>query len=307
MKNPVEVPCSAILCVRNEEKRLIRGLTNVQLLPLDEVIVVDGNSEDRTWEMLEDFENLTLIQGGSDGLLTQRIAGIEKARNDVLLIIDIDDNISLIDFTTAYEELTSNSRIDGLQFSLQSDGQAWFSRAWSNYLSIANPPQQTIPMLGRPCLTYRHHYANLVVPKEKILSDDLWLKFNMPVEAKTFITSNAKTLRDFPTSFAENFQKFVEYGLSDYSIAKTRSIRLELLWHSFWRIALLRTVMSMRPRTWQYFPFPLMHGLVRGFSHLVTIAKLDPRLFPREPTGKSRIVFERIMKLSKRAPGSVKI
>lgn len=271
MKSSDFLPLSAVLCVRNEEKRVLHGVSLIRQLPLEETIVVDGNSSDRTWEILKKFENINLIQGGDGGLLAQRLAGIRAARNKILLLLDIDDNISATDLTNAYTELVSDSGLDGLQFSLQSDGQEWFSRAWSNYLLLANPPQNPIPLLGRPCLTYQEHYTNLDPPKENILSDDLWLKFHMSEKARTFTTSKSKTIRDFPTTLRENIHKFTEYGISDFLISTDNAKRRELLKHAFWRIAVLRTFRSFRRTTWQYSPFPLLHGLTRGAAHLVAI------------------------------------
>lgn len=265
--------CSAVLCVRNEESRIFQGLEKIQKLPVDEIIVVDGGSTDKTWEILRGYASLNALQAGRVGLLAQRIAGIDAARNEVLLILDIDDSISEEDFRVAYNELISNSVIDGIQFSLHSDGQSWFSRAWSTYLSIANPPQSKIPLLGRPCLTYKKHYLNLTPPKEQILSDDLWLSFNLSEGPKTFVTTEQKTIRSFPTTFRDNFLKFVDYGVSDYHIATAEGRRGRLMFHSFWRIAILRSFSAIRPGKWRYFPFPLMHGIVRGTTHLLLFIK----------------------------------
>lgn len=280
MKNSKLLKCSAILCVRDEEKRILQGLTNLQRLPVDEVIVVDGDSRDATVEMLQNFEGLTIIQGGNGGLLAQRIAGIHKARNEILLLIDVDDNITPSDLTEAYRELSCNASLDGLQFSVQSAGNSWFARAWSNYLSITYPTGALIPMLGRPCLTYRHHYANLVAPNDNILSDDLWLRFNMVGESKKFVTTGSKTVRDFPVTLRQNLSKFIDYGVSDYRIVNSKAQRAELLAHSFWRIAILRTFASMRPKTWRYSLFPVMLGLLRGSSHLLQIAIMRQRPQP---------------------------
>lgn len=96
-KNPPGV--SVIICARNEAENLRKNLPHVleQDYPNFEVIVVDDNSSDKSWEILLDIKKkypiLQLIQLKELTLPGKKVAlsrGIEAARFEKLLLTDAD-------------------------------------------------------------------------------------------------------------------------------------------------------------------------------------------------------------------------
>lgn len=92
-------PVSIIICVRNEAENIRKNLPYVleQEYPHFEVIVVDDNSSDKSWENLLDIKNkypiLQLIQLKEQTLPGKKVAlsrGIEAARFERLLLTDAD-------------------------------------------------------------------------------------------------------------------------------------------------------------------------------------------------------------------------
>lgn len=92
-------PVSVIICVRNEAENIQKNLSYVleQEYPHFEVIVVDDNSSDKSWEILLDIKNkypiLQLIQLKEQTLPGKKVAlsrGIEAARFERLLLTDAD-------------------------------------------------------------------------------------------------------------------------------------------------------------------------------------------------------------------------
>jgi len=92
-------PVSVIICVRNEAENLQKNLVYVleQEYPHFEVIVVDDNSSDKSWEILLDIKNkypiLQLIQLREQTLPGKKVAlsrGIEAACFEKLLLTDAD-------------------------------------------------------------------------------------------------------------------------------------------------------------------------------------------------------------------------
>ncbi|MCB0628487.1 MAG: glycosyltransferase [Saprospiraceae bacterium] len=93
------LPVSVIICARNEAENLRKNLPHVleQEYPDFEVIVVDDNSSDKSWEILLDIKNkypiLQLIQLKEQTLPGKKVAlsrGIEAARFERLLLTDAD-------------------------------------------------------------------------------------------------------------------------------------------------------------------------------------------------------------------------
>lgn len=116
--NPSEMtasahPCTAIVCAYNEEQT-VTGVVEAlrQTRSVEEIIVVDDGSTDRTFEMLQTFardERVRAIrlehnQGKGCALAT----GIEAASNSVLLFVDAD----LTNWNADYAEIVLEALLD---------------------------------------------------------------------------------------------------------------------------------------------------------------------------------------------------
>lgn len=83
---------SVVILTKNEEERIGRCLASIQWA--DEIIVVDGESRDRTPEIARAF-GATVISHAFDGsFATDRNLGMSNARGDWVLQIDADDVVT---------------------------------------------------------------------------------------------------------------------------------------------------------------------------------------------------------------------
>ncbi|MDD5692864.1 MAG: glycosyltransferase family 2 protein [Patescibacteria group bacterium] len=82
---------SVIIAAYNEEPRIAKVLSVVENHPLvDEVIVVNDGSKDKTSEVVKKYK-VTLIENEKNlGKTLSVKRGIEKARNDIVLMLDAD-------------------------------------------------------------------------------------------------------------------------------------------------------------------------------------------------------------------------
>lgn len=83
---------SAVLVVRNEEKNLKRCLASVKNL-VDEIIVVDEESSDKTLEIAKEFTDKVFVHKSVGFVEPARNFSIEKATGDYILILDADEEI----------------------------------------------------------------------------------------------------------------------------------------------------------------------------------------------------------------------
>lgn len=86
--------CSIIIPTYNRASYLGAAIDSVlsQMVPGDELIVVDDGSVDETPAMLRKYGNrITAIQGGHGGAGRARNLGIERAGNDLVAFLDSDD------------------------------------------------------------------------------------------------------------------------------------------------------------------------------------------------------------------------
>ena len=83
---------SAVLIAQNEEDRIDAALKSVAFC--DEVLVVDGESEDGTAARVR-AHGARLIERPFDGFVTQKNFAIDQARHDVVLSLDADEEVSV--------------------------------------------------------------------------------------------------------------------------------------------------------------------------------------------------------------------
>ncbi|MBM4340561.1 MAG: glycosyltransferase family 2 protein [Deltaproteobacteria bacterium] len=85
---------SIIIPTYNRAKYVEKAIGSVmgQMLPGDELIVVDDGSEDETPRILGNFgDRITVIQGNRRGFGKARNLGIERASNELVAFLDDDD------------------------------------------------------------------------------------------------------------------------------------------------------------------------------------------------------------------------
>lgn len=88
MKKRVSI--SLCMIVLNEEKFLKRSLTNVAPY-VDEMIIVDGGSTDKTLEIARSFNARIFQSPWKEDFAAQRNISLKHAKNDWILVIDADE------------------------------------------------------------------------------------------------------------------------------------------------------------------------------------------------------------------------
>ena len=85
---------SVVILTKNEEKNILDCLESVR--GVDDIIVIDDNSEDRTLEVIKNFdEKIKIYQRQLENdFSSQRNFGLSKARNVWVLFLDADERLS---------------------------------------------------------------------------------------------------------------------------------------------------------------------------------------------------------------------
>lgn len=111
------IPVSVTIITYNEESNLSRALSSVQWA--DEVVVVDSGSTDRTKEIAEKFNNVSVrfIHHPWSGYGQQKNFAQKQAKNDWVLNIDADEEVSPELAQEIKEKLNRNgSEVKGFSF-----------------------------------------------------------------------------------------------------------------------------------------------------------------------------------------------
>ncbi|MDC3170857.1 glycosyltransferase family 2 protein [Prochlorococcus sp. AH-716-E13] len=146
---------SIVIPARNEEgnkEMLIQALNKFKKIPNKiEIILVEGNSKDNTFQMLEnltkDFSKdfrITLLKQTSKGKKNAVVEGFNISVGDTLAIIDCDFTVDIDDSIDAIMESTKNKNIlvncSRTTFPMEKDAMRWANyignRCFAIFLSI---------------------------------------------------------------------------------------------------------------------------------------------------------------------------
>lgn len=102
---------SVIIPAYNEEGYIARCLDALrrQTVKPDEIIVVDNNSTDNTYEIASRYSAITLINEPTQGLYAARAAGMNMATGDILCRIDADTEVDAHWIATIKEKMADSS------------------------------------------------------------------------------------------------------------------------------------------------------------------------------------------------------
>lgn len=85
---------SVVILTKNEEKNILDCLESIK--NVDEIVVVDDNSEDRTIELIRNFsKDISIYSKNLDGdFSAQRNFGLDKTKNNWIMFLDADERLS---------------------------------------------------------------------------------------------------------------------------------------------------------------------------------------------------------------------
>jgi glycosyltransferase involved in cell wall biosynthesis len=172
-------PISALLPIRDGEKWVLTAIDNLNrtLLPIDEVIIVDDGSTDRTLEILNrtDFKcSAKVLSNRSPGLVNALNLGIAEARNLWIARYDVDDEYI-------------DERIDLQIGALEEDDVAIFSdfQIFSEereYLGYITSPLTHLAIYLSLLKSERNAHPSVIFRRDAVLKVGGYLESDFPCE-----------------------------------------------------------------------------------------------------------------------------
>ena len=267
---------SVVLCALNEEANIERVLRSLASQPVEEVILVDGGSSDRTVELARHvYRDVRVLERPGEGLLRQRLWGIHEARGDLLLLLDADDELEEGSVAAAIEHL-EDRRLDGSQFGFGIDRRSFWSRRWSEMLIVSSPEGRRLTMIGRPALVRASVFTDLLPDSApfRVFAEDSFIRSSLLDRGviPLFEAGPGRTVRRQPVRLSEIAQKSWNYGREDASQIRRFGRFRETYFHLLWRYPVVRgsrALLRYGPAT---AAICVMVGLARAVSccvHLV--------------------------------------
>ena len=114
-ETPMRNELTVVIPVYNVEKYLSKCIESIlnQTLPVDEIILVDDGSKDRSGEIADEYaakyNNIKVIHQENGGLSAARNTGIDAATKEYIAFVDSDDYIDSVMYENLINKLQQYS------------------------------------------------------------------------------------------------------------------------------------------------------------------------------------------------------
>ncbi|MDC0253281.1 glycosyltransferase [Bacteriovoracales bacterium] len=257
---------SVIVCVKNEELRIRECLENILTTNPDEVIVVDGNSNDKTVEIAKEYTN-KIIVSSSNSLTKDRQIGIDAAKNYYIAMIDADHRITPKDIPKMIEEM-EEYKFDIIQSQLLSykNNNYWNAAEEQYWMLVHNIPGSR-SMLGTAPAIYKKHVFEKVRfdghITEKMDDTDFIYRLKKNTDFVVGVGKTPVKQLHFG-NFKSYFQKFLWYGRGDGEFVRKHPNRsFHMLYHLTVRYPLVYSFQAFINFKFKVIPYYIFQGITR--------------------------------------------
>ena len=213
---------SVVVCVKNEEKRIKKSLQGIIKNNPDEIIVIDGNSNDETKNIAKEFTD-NIFNSDAESLTKDRQLGIDKCKNELIAMIDADHILEKDDIVNLINDM-EEMNFDIIQSQLKPlSNKHFLNRGEGDYWeTIHNKPGKR-KMIGTAPAIYKKKVFNDIKFDNHITSkmDDTDFCYRLEKLNKFNIgIGKTKIAQDHYPSIESYKNKFMWYGYGDAQFAK---------------------------------------------------------------------------------------
>lgn len=263
----MDIKLSVVVCVRNEEKRLQECLECIYQNEPDEVILVDGDSKDKTLEIARKFHDIRIIESKNSNLTEDRQKGLDAAENELIAMVDADHRLRPGDLKSLLRDM-QEFNFDIVQSGLVSHKNHGF---WDAAEEASWELTQNIPgrrdMVGTAPAIYRKKVFEYARFDGKITStiDDTDFSYRLSKFPELRFGIGRTNIRQYHfADFSTYFKKFQWYGKGDGEFCKKHPERLpSMLYHLLIRYPFIHSWTAIRNRRFNAVPFFILQGWLR--------------------------------------------
>lgn len=273
---------SVIVIAKNEEQRIGRALDCVAAWCADELIVVDGLSQDRTVEIAK-AKGARVIMGGR-GVAGDRQIGIDAAQCELVCFIDADHRPKPSDL----EKLLADMRefqFDAVQAQVAIEETGFWTRAENEAFEIFHHKPGPRSMMGTAPALYRRRVFEIARFDEMRpgVSDDADLFYRLHKSGEVwFGVGRTKIYQEHHAGACDYYKKFRFYGRRDAGFCLKHPQRAwSMFLHLMVTYPVLRPVRALARGKWR-------GALYFWFCGGVRLSAMLGRLFDEAFAPKSR-------------------
>lgn len=260
---------SVVVCTKNEEKRIINCLESIKQNNVDEIILVDGNSKDKTVEIAKNYTNKIFISK-KNSLTYDRQLGIDKTKNEFVAMIDADHILRGDDIKNLLKDLKKFD-FDIVQSQLISrKNSSFINLAEQEYWDITHNFSGKRKMIGTAPALYKKNIFKFIRFDARItekMDDTDFIyrlsnlkKFNYGIGETKITQFHHNTLKDY-------LKKFIWYGRGDAEfVIKYPNRVFSILFHQLIRYPIIYSIKSLLRFKLKAPFFISAMGFIRFFS-----------------------------------------
>jgi len=273
------VKFSVVVTVKNEEKRIRDCLTSVFSDNPDEVILVDGDSTDKTLEIARTFDGIKIIESKNSTLTRDRQVGIDAARNPYVAMIDGDHRVKSGDIGSLIQEMEER-KFDVIQSSLVSyQNSGFWDRAEEALWRLAHNIPGKKHMIGGAPTIYKKSVFDYVRFDDMITktTEDTDFFYRLSKFKNLSVGVGKTTIMQYHfATFKAFVKKYRWYGKGDGEFCQKHPERApSMFFHLLIRYPLIYSFRALKQGNFYAIPICILQGLTRfsGVSqHLIGLA-----------------------------------
>jgi len=261
---------SVVVTVKNEEKRIKDCLATVYADNPDEVILVDGESKDKTLEIARTFGGLQIIESHDSTLTRDRQVGIDAARNEYVAMIDADHRVELGDITNLISEMKIK-KFDAIQSGLicAQKGGFWDAAEGSLWDLVQNVPGKRVTIGGAPTI-YTKGMFDYVRFDDRITrtTEDTDFFYRVSKFSNVNVGVGATKIKQYHFSTFNDFvKKYMWYGKGDGEFCQKHPPKAySMIFHLLIRYPLIYSVKALIRGNFRAIPICILQGTVRFYA-----------------------------------------
>lgn len=239
---------SVVVCTKNEEKRIKYCLQSIKKNNVDEIILIDGNSKDKTVKIAKKYTNKIFISK-KNSLTYDRQLGIDKTKNKFIAMIDADHILKKNDIKNLLFDL-KKFNFDVVQSQLNSKTNSSFlNLAEQEYWDITHNYPGKKKMIGTAPALYRKSIFKYIRFDSRITKkmDDTDFIYRLyKLKKFNYGIGNTKIIQHHHNSLRDYFNKFTWYGRGDAEFVTKYPNRIFIIiFHQLIRYPILYTIRSL--------------------------------------------------------------
>lgn len=269
---------SVVVCVRNEEERLRDCLESVYKNKPDEVILVDGDSTDKTIEVAREFPHIQIFESKNSNLTRDRQIGLDLAKNQYIAMVDADHRLRPSDLESLLKDM-KESNFDIIQSGLVSykNHGFWDSAEEAMWEVTHNIPGQR-DMIGTAPAIYNKRVFDFARFDDHITTtiDDTDFIYRLSKFPELrFGIGKTKIQQYHFADFSTYFKKFLWYGKGDGEFCRKHPERTgSMIFHLLIRYPFLYSWKGIRMGYFRVVPFFVLQGFMRFTGLILYFLKL---------------------------------